>query len=225
MSAVPLGVISAVKRNTALDQLVRVVSVGGLSMPVFWSGLMLIWLLYAKLGWLPGAGRLGTYTPPPPTISGMYTLDSLFSGQWGTLFESLRYLLLPAVVLGYAYMATLARLIRSSMLEVLGQDYIRTARSKGLADQAVVLRHALRNALIPVTTLAGLAFAALLGGAVLTETIFSWPGIGRWVYESIQFRDYPVVQAMTLLIALIFVVANLLVDLSYAWLDPRVRYR
>jgi peptide/nickel transport system permease protein len=223
VGAVPLGVISAVKRNTAIDQVVRVLSVGGLSMPVFWSGLMLIWLLYAKLGWLPGAGRLGTYTPPPPTITGMYTVDSLLSGQWGVLAESLRYLVLPAVVLGYAYMATLARLIRSSMLEVLGQDYIRTARSKGLADRTVIVRHALRNALIPVTTLAGLAFAALLGGAVLTETIFSWPGVGKYVVDAALYLDYPVIMGFTLLIAIVYMVVNLIVDLLYSWLNPQIQ--
>lgn len=222
--ALPLGIISAVKRNTGIDQVVRVISVGGLSMPVFWSGLMLIWLLYAKLGWLPGAGRLGTYTPPPPTITGMYTLDSLLSGQWSTFGESLRYLLLPALVLGYAYMATLARLIRSSMLEVLGQDYIRTARSKGLANNAVVLRHALRNALIPVTTLAGLAFAALLGGAVLTETIFSWPGVGRYAFRASSTLDFPAIMSVTTVIAVIYILVNLAVDVLQALIDPRIRY-
>ncbi|MGI9147128.1 MAG: ABC transporter permease [Chloroflexota bacterium] len=221
--ALPLGVISAVRRNSTIDQVVRVVSVGGLSMPVFWSGLMLIWLLYAKLGWLPGAGRLGTYTPPPPTITGMYTLDSLLSGEWGTFVETMRYLLLPAVVLGYAYMATLARLIRSSMLEVLSQDYIRTARSKGLTNQAVIVRHALRNALIPVSTLAGLAFAALLGGAVLTETIFSWPGVGKYVVDAALYLDYPVIMGFTLLIAIVYMVVNLLVDLLYSWLNPQIQ--
>ena len=221
--AVPLGIISAVKRNTAIDQVVRMISVGGLSMPVFWSGLMLIWLLYSKLGWLPGGGRLGTYTPPPPTITGMYTLDSLLTGEWSTFGESVRYLLLPAFVLGYAYMATLARLIRSSMLEVLAQDYIRTARSKGLADRAVIVRHALRNGLIPVTTLAGLAFAALLGGAVLTETIFSWPGIGKYVVDAALYLDYPVIMGFTVLIAIVYMVVNLVVDLLYTWLNPQIQ--
>jgi peptide/nickel transport system permease protein len=221
--AIPLGVISAVKRNTAIDQVVRVLSVGGLSMPVFWSGLMLLWLLYLKLGWLPGAGRLGTYTQAPSTITGMYTLDSLLQGNWPVLKESLLYLLLPAFVLGYAYMATLARLVRSSMLEVLGQDYIRTARSKGLAEQIVVVRHALRNALIPVTTLAGLSFAALLGGAVLTETIFSWPGVGKYVVDAALYLDYPVIMGFTLLIAVVYMAVNLIVDLLYSWLNPQIQ--
>jgi peptide/nickel transport system permease protein len=221
--AIPLGVISAVKRNTAVDQVVRVLSVGGLSMPVFWSGLMLLWLLYLKLGWLPGAGRLGTYTQAPSTITGMYTLDSLLQGNWPVLKESLLYLLLPAFVLGYAYMATLARLVRSSMLDVLGQDYIRTARSKGLAEQSVVVRHALRNALIPVTTLAGLSFAALLGGAVLTETIFSWPGVGKYVVDAALYLDYPVIMGFTLLIAVVYMAVNLIVDLLYSWLNPQIQ--
>ncbi len=220
--AVPLGVISAVNRNRPIDQVVRVISVGGVSMPVFWSGLMLIWLLYLKLDWLPGAGRLGVYTDPPTHITGMYTLDSLLTGNWAVLKESLLYLVLPAFILGYGYMATLARLIRSSMLEVLTQDYVRTARSKGLGERAIILRHALRNALIPVTTMAGLAFAALLGGAVLTETIFSWPGIGKYVVDAALYLDYPVIMGFTLMIAIVYMAVNLCVDLLYSWLNPQI---
>jgi peptide/nickel transport system permease protein len=221
--AIPLGVISAVKRNHPIDHIIRVLGVGGVSMPVFWSGLMLIWLFYGKLEWLPGAGRLSVYTEPPLRITGMYTLDSLLTGNWPVFVESLRYLVLPAFVLGYAYMATLARLIRSSMLEVLGQDYVRTARAKGLTDRTVVLRHALRNALIPVTTLAGLAFAALLGGAVLTETIFSWPGIGKYVVDAALYLDYPVIMGFTLVIAIVYMFVNLGVDLLYSWLNPQIQ--
>jgi peptide/nickel transport system permease protein len=223
VGAIPLGVISAVKRNHPIDHIIRVLGVGGVSMPVFWSGLMLLWLFYGKLEWLPGAGRLSVYTEPPAHITGMYTLDSLLTGNWPVLAESLKYLLLPAFVLGYAYMATLARMIRSSMLEVLGQDYVRTARAKGLTDRTVVLRHALRNALIPVTTLAGLAFAALLGGAVLTETIFSWPGIGKYVVDATLYLDYPVIMGFTLLIAIVYMLVNLGVDLLYSWLNPQIQ--
>src|SRR5262249_10625532 len=190
---------------------------------VFWSGLMLIWLFYGKLGWLPGAGRLGVYTEPPAHLTGMYTLDSLLTGNWPVLKESLTYLLLPAFILGYAYMATLARLVRSSMLEVLMQDYVRTARAKGLGERLIVIRHALRNALIPVTTLAGLAFAALLGGAVLTETIFSWPGIGKYVVDAALYLDYPVITGFTLLIAVVYMAVNLIVDLLYTWLNPQIQ--
>jgi len=221
--AVPLGVISAVKRNRPIDHIIRVVSVGGVSMPVFWFGLVLIWLFYGKLEWLPGAGRLSVYSQPPTTITGMYTVDSLLTGDWATFKESAQYLLLPAFVLGYAYMATLARLIRSSMLEVLGQDYVRTARAKGLKDRTVVLRHALRNALIPVGTLAGLSFAALLGGAVLTETIFSWPGIGKYVVDAALYLDYPVIMGFTLMIAIVYMLVNLGVDLLYSWLNPQIQ--
>jgi len=223
VGAVPMGVISAVRRNRPIDHLIRVVGVGGVSMPVFWSGLILLWVFYGQLEWLPGAGRLSVYTEPPTRITGMYTVDSLLTGNWAVLAESLRYLVLPAFVLGYAYMATLARLIRSSMLEVLGQDYVRTARAKGLTDRTVVLRHALRNALIPVTTLAGLAFAALLGGAVLTETIFSWPGIGKYVVDATLFLDYPVIMGFTLLIAIVYMLVNLGVDLLYSWLNPQIQ--
>jgi peptide/nickel transport system permease protein len=223
VGAVPLGVISAVKRNHPIDHIIRVLSVGGVSMPVFWSGLILIWLFYGKLEWLPGAGRLSVYSEPPTAITGMYTVDSLLTGNWPILKESVQYLVLPAFVLGYAYMATLARLIRSSMLEVLGQDYVRTARAKGLTGRAVVLRHALRNALIPVATLAGLAFAALLGGAVLTETIFSWPGIGKYVVDATLYLDYPVIMGFTLMIAIVYMLVNLGVDLLYSWLNPQIQ--
>jgi peptide/nickel transport system permease protein len=223
VAAVPLGVISAVKRNQPIDHLIRVLGVGGVSMPVFWSGLILLWLFYGRLEWLPGAGRLSVYSQPPTHITGMYTVDALLTGNWPILKESLQYLVLPAFVLGYAYMATLTRLIRSSMLEVLGQDYVRTARAKGLTDRVVVMRHAMRNALIPVTTLAGLAFAALLGGAVLTETIFSWPGIGKYVVDAALYLDYPVIMGFTLLIAIVYMLVNLGVDLLYSWLNPQIQ--
>jgi peptide/nickel transport system permease protein len=221
--AVPLGVLSAVWRNRPIDHVVRVLGVGGVSMPVFWSGLLLIWLMYVKLEWLPGAGRLGVYTTPPRALTGMYTLDSLLTGNWPVLVESVQYLVMPAFILGYAYMATLTRMIRSSMLEVLTQDYVRTARAKGLDERTVVLGHALRNALLPVTTLAGLAFAALLGGAVLTETIFSWPGVGRYVVDAALFLDYPVIMGFTLMIAIVYMSVNLAVDLLYSWLNPQIQ--
>ncbi len=222
LGAVPLGVISAIKRNRPVDHLVRVISVAGVGMPAFWSGLMLIWLLYVKLGWLPGGSRLEVFTAPPRHITGMYTIDSLLTGNWPVFKEALRHLILPAFILGYAYMAVLARTIRSSMLEVLAQDYIRTARAKGLPERAVVMRHALRNALVPVTTLAGLAFAVLLGGAVLTETIFSWPGMGKFVVDAGLSLDYPVITGFTLCIAVVYMFVNLLVDLLYSWLNPQI---
>ena len=220
--ALPLGVLSAVHRNRPADHLVRVLSVVGASMPAFWSGLMLIWLFYGRLDWLPPGGRLGTQSAPPRDLTGLFTVDSLLTGNWSTLGESLLHLVLPTFVLGYAYMALLARMIRSSMLEVLAQDYVRIARAKGLPEHTVVLRHALRNALMPVTTLAGLAFASLLGGAVLTETIFAWPGVGKFVVDATLYLDYPVIMGFTLVISLVYMAVNLLVDLLYGWLNPQI---
>jgi peptide/nickel transport system permease protein len=221
---VPAGILSATRRGSAIDHASVVVALAGVSMPIFWLGLMLAWFFGVQLKWLPFSARLDTGARFVP-ITNLLLLDSVLRGDWGIFVQTLRHLALPAVALSTVPMAIIARMTRGAMLEVLGQDYVRTARAKGLRDRVVIGGHALKNALLPVVTVVGLQVGALLSGAILTETIFSWPGIGRWVYESIQFRDYPVVQAMTLLIALIFVVANLLVDLSYAWLDPRVRYR
>jgi ABC-type dipeptide/oligopeptide/nickel transport system permease component len=192
--AIPAGIVSAVKRGTAVDRLAMVGAVAGQALPIFWFALLLIGLFSVRLRWLPVYGH-------------------------GTL----AHLVLPAVSLSTIILGRLARLVRSSMLEVLGQDYIRTARAKGLAEPRVLSLHALRNAAIPIVTLLGLQFAQLLGGAVVTETIFAWPGIGRLVVEAIFNRDFPIVQGVVLVVSLIFVAVNLLVDLSYAYLDPRMR--
>jgi peptide/nickel transport system permease protein len=221
---IPAGIISATRRGSLFDHASMVVALAGVSMPIFWLGLMLAWFFGVQLRWLPFSARLDTgarFTP----ITNLLLLDALIRTDWGIFIQSLRHLALPALALSTVPMAIIARMTRGAMLEVMSQDFVRTARAKGLRDRVVIGGHALKNALLPVVTIVGLQVGALLSGAILTETIFSWPGIGRWVYESIQARDYPVVQAMTLIIALIFVVANLLVDLSYAWLDPRVRYR
>jgi peptide/nickel transport system permease protein len=220
----PAGIISAWRRGSIFDHGSVVFALAGVSMPIFWLGLMLAWLFGVQLKWLPFSARLDTgarFTP----ITNFYVLDAIIRGDWGILGQSFRHLLLPAIALSTVPMAIVARMTRGAMIEVLHQDYVRTARAKGLREAVVVGRHAFRNALLPVVTIVGLQVGTLLSGAILTETIFSWPGIGRWVYESIQLRDYPVVQSMTLVIAVIFVVTNLIVDLSYAWLDPRVRYR
>ncbi len=221
---VPAGILSAARRGSLFDHGSMVVALVGVSMPIFWLGLMLAWFFGVQLRWLPFSARLDTGARFVP-ITGLYMLDAVLRTDWAILGQAARHLILPAFALSTVPMAIIARITRSAMLEVLGQDYVRTARAKGLRDRSVVVRHALKNAMLPVVTTIGLQVGVLLSGAILTETIFSWPGIGRWVYESIQFRDYPVVQSMTLVIAAIFVVANLLVDLSYAWLDPRVRYR
>jgi peptide/nickel transport system permease protein len=220
----PAGIISAWRRGSAFDHASVVGALTGVSMPIFWLGLMLAWLFGVQLRLLPFSARLDTgarFTP----ITNFLLVDAVLRGDWAILGQTVRHLLLPAVALSTVPMAIVMRMTRGAMIEVLHQDYVRTARAKGLRDRVVVGAHAFRNALLPVVTIVGLQVGALLSGAILTETIFSWPGIGRWVYESIQLRDYPVVQSMTLVIAVIFVVTNLLVDLSYAWLDPRVRYQ
>jgi peptide/nickel transport system permease protein len=201
-----------------------IVALAGVSMPIFWLGLMLAWLFGVQLKILPFSARLDTgarFTP----ITNFLLLDAVIRADWAILGQTVRHLLLPALALSTVPMAIVMRMTRGAMIEVMHQDYVRTARAKGLRDRVVVGSHAFRNALLPVVTIVGLQVGTLLSGAILTETIFSWPGIGRWVYESIQLRDYPVVQSMTLVIAVVFVITNLIVDLSYAWLDPRVRYR
>lgn len=220
---VPMGIISAVWRNSFFDGFSRLVALTGVSMPIFWLGLMLAWFFGVMLRWLPTGFRLGTDVTLV-AVTNFNILDSLLAKNPAALLSSFRHLVLPAVALSTIPMAVIARMTRASLLEVLSQDYIRTAESKGLPQQAVVLRHAMRNALLPVMTVTGLQVGRLLAGAILTETIFSWPGIGLWIYESIQARDYPIVQGATLFIATIFVMVNLITDLLYAAVDPRIKY-
>jgi peptide/nickel transport system permease protein len=193
-------------------------------MPIFWLGLVLIWLFAVQLRWLPSDGRLDATTRYTP-VTNFVLIDALIQRRWDLATTALRHLILPAVALSTVPMAIIARMTRSAMLEVLRADYIRTARAKGLKERIITQRHALKNASLPVVTIIGLQVGFLLSGAILTETIFSWPGIGRWVFEAILNRDYPIVQGMTLAIAVIFVAVNLLVDILYAALDPRIRYR
>jgi peptide/nickel transport system permease protein len=220
---VPMGIISAVWRNSFFDGFSRLVALTGVSMPIFWLGLMLAWFFGVILRWLPTGFRLGTDVTLV-SVTNFYILDCLLTKNSAALVSSLRHLILPAIALSTIPMAVIARMTRASLLEVLSQDYIRTAESKGLPQQSVILRHAMRNALLPVMTVTGLQVGRLLAGAILTETIFSWPGIGLWIYESIQARDYPIVQGATLFIATIFVMVNLLTDVLYAAVDPRIKY-
>jgi peptide/nickel transport system permease protein len=220
----PAGMISAWRRGSIFDHASVVTALAGVSMPIFWLGLMLAWVFGVQLKLLPFSARLDTGAQFQP-LTNLLLLDSLVKGNWAILGQAARHLALPALALSTVPMAIVMRMTRGAMIEVLHQDYVRTARAKGLRDRVVIGGHAFRNALLPIVTIVGLQVGTLLSGAILTETIFSWPGIGRWVYESIQLRDYPVVQSMTLVIAVVFVLTNLLVDLSYAWLDPRVRYR
>jgi len=218
----PLGVIAAVRRGTAFDYGLMSVSIAGASMPIFWWGLMMILVFSVFLGWTPVSGRISDAVYVEPW-SGFMLIDAWFSDDAGAVRSALSHLILPAIVLGTIPLATVARMTRSSMLEVLGEDYIRTARAKGVSGLRVVVVHALRNALIPVVTVIGLQVGALLGGAILTETIFSWPGVGHWLVESIQRRDYPVLQGGTLLVAGLAMLVNLGVDLTYGMLNPRIR--
>ncbi len=218
-----IGVISAVKQNTAIDYMGMITALIGVSMPIFWLGLVLIVVFSVTLHWLPVAGRIQIGLEPQ-SITNFYFLDSILTGNTEALVSALKHIVLPAVALGSYSMAIIARMTRSTLLEIIGQDYVRTARAKGLFERTVILKHALRNALIPVTTVIGLQLGALLGGAVLTETVFSWPGIGSYAVDAILKSDYPVVQGAVIIIATVFVLVNLIVDLLYGVLDPRIKH-
>lgn len=220
---IPSGILSAVRRGSWIDSLSMLMALTGVSMPIFWLGLMLSFVFAVILHWLPTSGRL-TATMEYQPLTNLVILDSFLKANPTLLVDGLRHLILPAVALGTIPMAIIARMTRSAMLETLGQDYIRTAHAKGLHERVVILRHALRNALLPVITVIGLQVGILLAGAILTETIFAWPGIGRWIVEAIYARDYPIVQGATLFIASIFVLVNLTVDILYALVDPRIHY-
>ncbi len=216
------GIISAWKRNSWFDFLAMLFALVGVSMPVFWLALMEQWVFAQQLDWLPAFGREASKDPIEP-ITHFYVIDSLIQLDFQRTLTILKHLVLPAIALGTIPMAIIAR-TRSSMLEVMNSDYIRTVRAKGAGEFLVIYKHALKNAIIPVITVIGLQVGILLGGAILTETIFSWPGIGRYVFEAINYRDYPVIQSSILVIAFIFVMINLIVDIIYSYIDPRIKY-
>jgi peptide/nickel transport system permease protein len=218
---IALGIISATKQYSWFDYGSMLGSLVGVSMPVFWLGLMLMLLFSLYLGWFPMSGRLGTEIEIT-VITNFYVLDSILAADWEALKDVLLHLALPAMALSTIPLAIVARMTRSSMLEVLKQDYIKTARAKGLSEAKIVLKHALRNGLIPVVTVVGLQFGILMGGAILTETVFAWPGVGKWLYDGVVKRDYMVIQGGTLLIATTFVMVNLAVDILYAIINPRI---
>jgi len=224
VGGIAVGVVSAVWQNSLADQAGRLFAITGLSMPAFWLALLGQLLLYQRLGWLPFGGRMDSDVPVPPRLTGFLVLDSLLSGRWDTLLDALHHLVLPAFVLGLEPLAVLARIMRTSMLEVMREQYIVTARAKGLHEGTVILRHALRNALVPVVTMIGLQIGYMLGGAVLVESVFAWPGIGRYSARAIVSADYNAVMGVTVVVALIYLVTNVVVDLVYAWIDPRIRY-
>jgi len=216
------GIISATRQYSVFDYTSMVFSLVGVSMPIFWLGLVLMIIFSLNLGWLPLSGRL-SYDVSLDTITRLYLLDSVLTGNWPAFKDALWHLIMPAFTLSTIPMAIIARITRSSMLEVLRQDYIRTARAKGLAPIVVYMKHGLKNALIPVITVIGLQFGILMGGAILTETIFAWPGIGKWILDSVYSRDFSAVQGGTLLVAFTFVMINMLVDILYAWVNPRIK--
>lgn len=218
------GILSAVRQYSAVDYSVMFGALFGVSMPVFWLGLMMLFIFGVKLGVLPVGGRLSVGIDLE-RITGMYVLDSILTGNWEALIDSIRHLILPSVALATIPMATIARMTRSSMLEVLRQDYIRTERAKGLSERVVVYKHAIRNALIPVITVVGMNVGLLMGGAVLTETIFTLPGLGKYIADAILAYDYPVIQGFTIFFATAFVMINLMTDLIYVYIDPRIKYR
>ncbi len=219
-----LGVVSAVRRGKLADHVARIVALTGISMPVFWLALLMMLLFYFVLGWLPGGGRLPYYMDPPSRITGMILIDSLIARRLDMFTVALKHFVMPALTLSFFGIAAISRVTRASMLDVLGEDYIRTARSKGLVESRVVLRHALKNAMLPVVTIAGIVYGRLLEGGVIVETIFAWPGLGRYATNAFLALDFPAVVGSTMVIALFYSLMNLVVDILYAFLNPRVRY-
>lgn len=220
----PLGIFAAVRRDGPIDHLARMVSLIGVSIPIFWLATVSLVLFYATLHWTVGPGRLGPQIERPDYVTGFFTVDSLLEGDLESFKDAVSHLILPGLVLASSIMGLITRITRSSMLEVLSQDYTRTARAKGLRESVVVARHALRNALIPTVTVLGLAYGGLLSGAVMTETIFAWPGLGRYAFQSVRTNDFPAIMGVTFVIGIVYVVVNLFVDLLYGWLDPRIHY-
>lgn len=220
---VPLGVVSAVKKGTIVDELSRVLAVSGISIPVFWLGIIMQLIFYYNLQWLPANGRIGAYMAPPQSVTGFYILDSIISRNFVALKSSIVHLILPGLTLSVFSLARITRITRSSMLEVLSKDYIDTGRAKGLPETVVIYKHALKNAFSSTLTMFGLIIAYTLGGTVVVETVFAWPGLGRYAAASLRSFDFPALMGFTLLIAVIIASVNLLIDVSYGFLDPRIR--
>jgi peptide/nickel transport system permease protein len=223
---IPLGVIAAVRRNSALDRAIRLITVSGVSIPVFWLGIILVYLLYYRFGIVPPPdGRYSQQFDDHQVITRFVTIDAVLTGNFGLLKDAFGHLILPVLTLSYESLAIITRMVRSSMLEVLSKQYVTVSRSKGLEERSVIVKHALRNAVIPLVTVVALAIGRLLGGAVLVETVYNWPGAGRYVVDSLLARDYSPVQGFILLSAGMYAVINLLVDISYGFLDPRIHYK
>jgi len=220
---IPLGILSAARRDSAVDQSARVISLIGVSVPVFWLALVAILIFYARLGWAPAPGRLSASMETPPFHTGFIVIDGLLAGRMDVVKDALGHLVLPALVLSSYSVGVITRMTRGSMLEVLGEDFIRTARAKGVFERRVIVQHAARNSLIPVITIIGLSFGGLLSGAVITETVFSWPGLGLYAFSSATSLDFPAIMGVGIVVAVVYVLVNLLVDVAYALVDPRIR--
>ena len=219
---IPLGVMAAIRRDTWIDHVARFVSLIGVSAPTFWLAFIMLAVFYGGLQIAPGPGRIDMIALPPKSVTGLFLIDTLLAGDWNAFKDALAHLILPSIVLAAATIGLITRTTRASMLESLSQDFVRVAHAKGLKERKIVIGHVLPNALIPVVTLGGLAYANLLTGAVMTETIFSWPGLGRYTFRSAVALDFPAIMGITLVVAVTYLIINLLVDVSYALLDPRV---
>jgi len=219
---VGLGIVAGMTRGSPVDQLLRIFSLTGVSMPTFWVALIAFYVFFYRLGWVPSGGRLSPGVIPPPQVTGFYTIDSILAGQWSTLGDALAHLVLPALVLGLYTVGVILRFTRASVLEVLGNDYVRAARAKGLLERTVIRRHVLRPALLAIITVIGIAFGSLLSGTVLVENIFSWPGIGEYAYTSAINLDLPAIMGVSMVVAVVYIVLNLAVDILYTVIDPRI---
>jgi peptide/nickel transport system permease protein len=220
---IAFGVLAALRRNRPTDHALRVASLAGISMPTFWIALVALYVGFFRLGWFPGAERLDPGTSPPPSVTGLYTIDALLAGNWGLFVQALHHLVLPALVLAAFNVSLLTRFTRSAVLEVIGNDYVRAARAKGLPERTVVLRYIIRGALPSVVTVLGLVFANVLTGAVLVEKIFSWPGIGQYAYQAAVNVDVPAIAGVSLFVAVVYITVNFIVDVLYGLIDPRIR--
>ncbi len=222
---IPFGIISASRRDQTIDQLSRVAALSGVAVPSFWLGMMLILVFYLRLGVLPGGGRIGIMSTPPRHITGLYTVDALLTGQTRKLLEAISHLILPAITQSAVVVGMITRMTRSSMLEVLQEEYIRVARAKGLRDSVVLYKHALKNAVLPVVTMIGMTFGYTLGGSVLVESVFYWPGMGQYAVQAVMYMDFPAVLGITIFIAILYALINLAVDIGYFYLDPRIKVK
>ncbi|MDE0232570.1 MAG: ABC transporter permease [bacterium] len=224
LAGVPVGIVAAARRDTWIDRAARVVAVLGSSMAFFWLGLMLTFLFFFRLGWFPGpVGRLAITTEPPETITGFFTVDAALAGNWALMWEAFTYLALPAVTVGFVLSAPIIKIVRSSMIETLDSEYVRTARALGVPHREVLFRDGFRNALIPVNTAIGIIFGYMLGGNIIVELIFAWPGVGRYAYEALRVNDLEALQGFVIVVGLLYIVLNVVIDFVYSWIDPRIK--